>query len=102
MRPRVVIPPFAEHESTTVVLILQSGVLKYKASISWDAMSDEDLDWDDDFDFGDGAELKPRQGDGGSGQVVLSGVAANPDEEENWDDDFDLDVQAGGSGKEST
>lgn len=65
-------------------------------------MSDEELDWDNDFDFGDAAELKPRQGDGGSAQVVLSGVAANPDEEENWDDDFDLDIQVGSAGKEST
>lgn len=62
-------------------------------------MSDEDLDWDDDFDFGDGVELKARQGDAGPGQVVLSGVAANPDEEENWDDDFDLEDPVVASGK---
>lgn len=65
-------------------------------------MSDEDLDWDDDFDFGEGVELKTRQGEAGPGQVVLSGVAANPDEEENWDDDFDLEEQVGSQGKSGT
>jgi hypothetical protein len=65
-------------------------------------MSDEDLDWDDDFDFGDDGELKTRTGDGAAPQVVLSGVAANPDEEENWDDDFDLEDLATSSGKNST
>lgn len=64
-------------------------------------MSDEELDWDEDFDFEDDVlELKTRSGDTAPGQVVLSGVAANPDEEENWDDDFDLEpaIEAPGKG----
>jgi tetratricopeptide (TPR) repeat protein len=66
-------------------------------------MSDEELDWDEDFDFGGPgvplSDLKSRTGESSAGQVVLSGVAANPDEEENWDDDFDLDVSVASVGK---
>lgn len=69
-------------------------------------MSEEELDWDEDFDLDDDNQLVPtsklKGNDGEPAPLVLSGVAANPDEEENWDDDFDLELPSTNLGKAST
>lgn len=49
-------------------------------------ITDDDIDWDNDFDF-------PNEQTNSQSKLILSGVIANPDEAENWEDDFEFEEE---------